>query len=113
MNPRGWTGVQLGDKAFFGTVELRTPSLNFDFFEIAKIVKYGRLSGAFISDFGKVWGGNDENWVTTTGAEIRFSLLVGDVPFFIYGFGWAQTPEDWVNGIGPKPYFRMSLISPF
>ena len=113
MNPRGWTGVQLGDKAFFGTAELRTPSLNFDFLEIAKIVKYGRLSGAFISDFGKVWGGNDENWVTTTGAEIRFSLLVGDVPFFIYGFGWAQTPEDWVNGIGPKPYFRMSLISPF
>ncbi|GIT32115.1 MAG: hypothetical protein Ct9H300mP2_1940 [Candidatus Neomarinimicrobiota bacterium] len=77
MNPRGWTGVQLGDRAFFGTVELRTPSLNFNFFEIAKTVKYGRLSGAFISDYGKVWGGNDENWVTTIGPEIRFSLLVG------------------------------------
>ncbi len=117
MSPRGWNGVQLGDRAFFGTTELRTPSLNFNFFEIAKVIKYGQLSGAFISDFGKVWGGDDEDWITTTGAEFRFSLLIGNTPFLIYGFGWAQAPEDWNDGkgrwVGPKPYFRMTLISPF
>ena len=117
MSPRGWNGVQLGDRAFFGTTELRTPSLNFNFFEIAKVIKYGQLSGAFISDFGKVWGGDDEDWITTTGAEFRFSLLIGNAPFLIYGFGWAQAPEDWNDGkgrwVGPKPYFRMTLISPF
>jgi len=46
---------------------------------------------------------------------------------FIFSYGWAQTPTEWgddwekltemeegdVIGVGPKPYFQMTLINPF
>ncbi len=63
----------------------------------------------------------------TTGLEFRFALSFAKSPLFIFSYGWAQSPEKWGNDfeklaemeegdvidVGPKPYFQMTLISPF
>ena len=44
MSPRGWEGANLGDRAFMGTAEIRSPLIDLSLFEILKIVKAGKLS---------------------------------------------------------------------
>ena len=126
MSPRGYSGSQLGNQAFMGTVELRAPVLPLNIIEVLKIIQFGRPTFALFSDFGRITDSKEE-LILTTGAELRFSILLANSPLFMFSYGWAQTPgqwsEDWnkINDpgydqsieIGPKPYFQMTLINPF
>ena len=129
MSPRGFSGERYGDQAFMGTVELRAPAAPFQFVEILKIIQLGNPTIALISDFGNAWNndGDKEELIMTTGLEFRFALSFAKSPLFIFSYGWAQSPEKWGNDfeklaemeegdvidVGPKPYFQMTLISPF
>jgi len=129
MSPRGFSGARYGDQAFMGTVELRAPAAPFEFVEILKIIQLGNPTVALISDFGNAWNndGNQEDLIITTGLEFRFALSLAKLPLFIFSYGWAQSPRKWGNDleklaemeegdvidVGPKPYFQMTLISPF
>ena len=69
-----------------------------------------------ISDYGKVWGSKNENWVVTAGIESRISLLIGNFPLLVYSAGIAQTTNDWSKNPDAKnvdPYFRLALVNPF
>lgn len=129
MSPRGYSGARYGDKAFMGTLELRAPAAPFQVVEILRIIQIGYPTVALISDFGNAWNETDqkEDLIVTTGAEFRFALSFAKSPLFIFSFGSAQTTDAWANdfeesanapdgehvSIGPKPYFQMTLISPF
>jgi len=97
-NPRGWSGVRLGNMLVFGTLEYRLPI-------IPKL-----LSAAFISDFGNVWNNGEEvdKLVMTGGVEGR--LAFGPV---VFALGQAQTLDEWGDGGKPDQYFRLALINPF
>ena len=126
MSPRGYSGSQLGNQAFMGTVELRAPVLPLNIIEVLKLIQFGRPTFALFSDFGRITDSKEE-LILTTGAELRFSILLANSPLFMFSYGWAQTPgqwsEDWnkINDpsynqsieIGPRPYFQMTLINPF
>ena len=116
MSPRGWDGANLGDRAFMGTAEIRSPLIDLSLFEILKIVKAGKLSFAYISDFGRVWGSQNSDWVATAGVEGRLALIFGNMPVVIYSMGIAQTFDQWSenpNAEGIGPYIRLALVNPF
>ena len=116
MSPRGWSGISiLGEKAFFGTVELRTQPVMIDLISIFKFISLGNFTAAIISDFGKVSNVNKNLWVSTAGIEIKAAISVSGMPLIFYSFGWAQDSEKWSkdNYTLPDPYFRLALISPF
>ena len=129
MTPRGYSGKQMGDQAFMGTIELRAPVIPLDIIEVLKVIKFGKPTFAFISDFGNAWneGSKMGDLIITTGAEFRLSLILANAPLFIFSYGWAQSPEKWNKDweklynkdsgdaieTGPKPYFQMTLINPF
>ena len=116
MSPRGWEGANLGDRAFMGTAEIRSPLIDLSLFEILKIVKAGKLSFACISDFGRVWGSQKSDWVATAGVEGRLALIFGNMPVVIYSMGIAQTFDQWSenpNAEGIGPYVRLALVNPF
>ncbi len=129
MTPRGYSGKQMGDQAFMGTIELRAPVIPLDIIEVLKVIKFGKPTFALISDFGNAWneGSKMGDLIITTGAEFRLSLTLANAPLFIFSYGWAQTPEKWNKDweklyntdsgdtieTGPKPYFQMTLINPF
>jgi len=116
MSPRGFEGSILGNRAFMGSAELRGPLLNLNILEIFKFVKAGKLSFSCISDFGKVWGSQNDDWIVTAGAEARLAVILGNIPFFIYSMGIAQTVEQWSenpNADGIQPYIRLALVNPF
>ena len=116
MSPRGWEGANLGDRAFMGTAEIRSPLIDLSLFEILKIVKAGKLSFAYISDFGRVWGSQNSDWVATAGVEGRLALIFGNMPVVIYSMGIAQTFDQWSenpNAEGIGPYVRLALVNPF
>ena len=76
----------------------------------------GKLSFAYISDFGRVWGSQNSDWVATAGVEGRLALIFGNMPVVIYSMGIAQTFDQWsenpkAEGIGP--YIRLALVNPF
>ena len=70
---------------------------------------------ALISDFGNAWSNNSESQeiIFTRGYEWRTSLNIGNTPFLIFSYGWAQEHEKWEEGIKPEPYFQTTLINPF
>ena len=129
MTPRGYSGKQMGDQAFMGTIELRAPVIPLDIIEVLKVIKFGKPTFALISDFGNAWneGSKMGDLIITTGAEFRLSLILANAPLFIFSYGWAQSPEKWNKDweklyntdsgdaieTGPKPYFQMTLINPF
>ena len=129
MSPRGFSGARYGKQAFMGTVELRAPAAPFQFVEILKIIQLGNPTVALISDFGNAWNndGDKEDLIMTTGLEFRLALSLAKSPLFIFSYGWAQSPEKWGNDleklaemeegdvidVGPKPYFQLTLITPF
>lgn len=116
MSPRGYTGSILGSSAFIGTAEFRSPLINLNIIQILKIIKAGKISFSMISDYGKVWGSENENWVVTAGIESRISLLIGNFPLLVYSAGIAQTTNDWSKNPDAKnvdPYFRLALVNPF
>ena len=116
MSPRGWEGSNLGDRAFMGSAELRSPLLNLSVLEIMRVIKAGKLSFSCISDFGKVWGSENNDWVITAGLEARLAIIIGNMPLFIYSAGIAQTLDQWSqnpNGEGIGPYIRLALVNPF
>jgi hypothetical protein len=129
MSPRGFSGVRYGEQAFMGTVELRAPAAPFQFVEILKIIQLGNPTVALISDFGNAWKSDEEkeDLIMTTGLEFRLALSLAKSPLFIFSYGWAQSLRKWGNDleklaemeegdvidVGPKPYFQMTLISPF
>ena len=99
-----------------GTAEIRSQLINISLFEILKIVKAGKLSFAGISDFGRVWGSQDSDWVATAGIEGRLALILGNMPVVIYSMGIAQTFDQWSensNAKGLRPYIRLALVNPF
>lgn len=113
-NLRGWEGVRLGDRMFFGTTELRIPlipSLPINIFGIS----IGDITGALISDVGNAWYANRDKkeWIVTGGYEVKVAVRIGDVPLFILAFGRAQTVEDWRNNKSLNAYARLALINPF
>ena len=56
MAPRGFSGrPRFGNRAFMGTIELRTPILPVDFLELLNIIKLGSPTFALVSDFGDAW----------------------------------------------------------
>ena len=126
MSPRGYGGDQVGDQAFMGTVEFRAPVLPLNIIEVLKFIQFGRPTFALFSDFGRITDSKKE-MILTTGAELRFSILIANSPVFMFSYGWAQTPEQWGEDwdktndqdydqsleIGPKPYFQMTLVNPF
>ena len=95
-NPRGWTGYRLGEKMFFGSVELRQ--------------LMGSFSINLISDFGNAWssGGEKEKMIVTAGYELRFGLG----PISLSG-GEAQLIDDWKADKKPLRYLRLMLANPF
>jgi hypothetical protein len=116
MSPRGYTGSILGSSAFIGTAEFRSPLINLNIIQILKIIKAGKISFSIISDYGKVWGSENEDWVVTAGIESRISLLIGNFPLLVYSAGIAQTSNDWSKNPDAKnvdPYFRLALVNPF
>ena len=116
MSPRGYTGSILGSSAFMGTAEFRSPLINLNIIQILKIIKAGKISFSIISDYGKVWGSENEDWVITTGVESRISLLIGNFPLLVYSAGISQTTDDWSKNPNVKnvdPYFRLALVNPF
>jgi hypothetical protein len=116
MSPRGFSGEpRLGEQAFMGTMELRAPVLPFSILEILKGIKIGMPTFAFISDIGNAWSNSSESqeMIITAGYEWRTSINIGNEPFLIFSYGWAQEPEQWKNGIEPEPYFQTTLINPF
>jgi len=116
MSPRGFTGnPRLGEQAFMGTMELRAPVLPFSILEILKGIKIGMPTFALISDLGNAWSNNSESqeMIFTRGYEWRTSLNIGNAPFLIFSYGWAQEHEKWEEGIEPEPYFQTTLINPF
>ena len=99
-----------------GSVELRSPLLNLSVLEIMRVIKAGKLSFSCISDFGKVWGSENNDWIITTGLEARLAIIIGNMPLFIYSAGIAQTLDQWSqnpNGEGIGPYIRLALVNPF
>jgi hypothetical protein len=116
MSPRGWEGSNLGDRAFMGSAELRSPLLNLNVLEIMRIVKAGKLSFSCVSDFGKVWGSQNNDWIVTAGLEARLAIIIGNMPLFIYSAGIAQTLDQWSenpSAEGIQPYIRLALVNPF
>ena len=116
MSPRGYSGSILGNSAFMGTTEFRSPLINLNIIEVLRIIKAGKLSLSIISDYGKVWGSNNDEWIITAGIESRASLLIGNLPLLVYSLGIAQTIDGWSdnpNAKGVDPYFRLALVNPF
>ena len=116
MSPRGWEGSNFGDRAFMGSAELRSPLLDISVLEIMRVIKAGKLSFSCISDFGKVWGSENNDWVITTGLETRLAITIGNMPLFIYSAGIAQTIDRWSENPraeGVQPYIRLALVNPF
>ena len=116
INPRGWDGVRIGDQMVFGTAEFRFPFLPSLPVSILGI-SIGEVTGALISDFGNVWGGQysgpNDDWITTAGYEFKFGVQFGGSPVFFIGVGEAQLIEDWKDDKTPLSYVRFSLINPF
>ena len=129
MSPRGFSGVKYGDQAYMGTLEFRLPAAPIQIINMLKVLSIDSPTFALISDFGNAWmeGEEQQDQIMTTGAEFRFALSLAKMPLFIFSFGSAQTTEAWADdfeklanaeegeivNIGPKPYFQMTLISPF
>jgi len=116
MSPRGFTGdPRLGEQAFMGTIELRAPVLPFSILEILKGIKIGMPTFALIHDRGNAWSHNSESQeiIKTYGYEWRTSINIGNAPFLIFSYGWAQEWERWEEEIEPDPYFQTTLINPF
>ena len=116
MSPRGYSGAILGNSAFMGTTEFRSPLINLNIIEVLRIIKAGKLSLSIISDYGKVWGSNNDEWIITAGIEARASLLIGNLPLLVYSLGIAQTIDGWSdnpNAKGVDPYIRLALVNPF
>ncbi len=95
-NPRGWSEYRLGEKMFFGSVELRQ--------------LMGPFSINLISDFGNAWssGTEKEKMIITAGYELRFALG----PLALSG-GEAQLIDDWKADKKPLRYLRLMLANPF
>ena len=74
------------------------------------------MSLSIISDYGKVWNSNNDEWIITAGIESRASLLIGDLPLLVYSLGIAQTIDGWSDNPNAKrvdPYIRLALVNPF
>ena len=84
--------------------------------EVFKIIKAGKISFSVISDYGKVWGSDYDDWIVTAGVESRISLMLGNFPLLVYSAGLAQTTDEWSNGKSfndIEPYYRLALVNPF
>ena len=81
-----------------------------------KIIKVGKISFSIISDYGKVFGSDYDDWIVTAGLESRISLMLGNFPLLVYSAGLAQTRDEWFNGKSfndIEPYYRLALVNPF
>ena len=121
MSPRGYrkgeSEYYQGNRAYMGTLELRTPVLPISVFESLKVFKIGMPSFVLFSDFGSAWENNfnSENIIITSGAEIRLSFNLISEPLFIFSYGWAQDAKNWFKDKShiPEPYLQLSLVNPF
>ena len=121
MSPRGYrkgdSEYYQGNRAYMGTLELRTPVLPISIFESLKVFKIGMPSFVLFSDFGSAWENNfnSENIIITSGAEIRLSFNLISEPLFIFSYGWAQDAKNWFKDKShiPEPYLQLSLVNPF
>ena len=121
MSPRGYrkgdSEYYQGNRAYMGTLELRTPVLPISVFESLKVFKIGMPSFVLFSDFGSAWENNFnfENTIITSGAEIRLSFNLISEPLFIFSYGWAQDAKNWFKDKShiPEPYLQLSLVNPF
>lgn len=116
MAPRGFSGKpRFGNRAFMGTIELRTPILPVDFLELLNIIKLGSPTFALVSDFGDAWDSklNIKKSVMTYGFEFRTAFKIANMPVIILGYGFAQKPSLWSKQISPDSYLKMTLINPF
>ncbi len=121
MSPRGYRidnrEYSRGDRAYMGTLELRTPVLPINVFEAIKVFKIGMPSIVLFSDFGNAWENNfnSENTIITSGLELRLSFNLLSEPIFIFSYGLAQEIDMWTEKDFqiPEPYLQLSLINPF
>ena len=121
MSPRGYRidnrEYSRGDRAYMGTLELRTPVLPINVFEAIKVFKIGMPSIVLFSDFGNAWENNfnSENTIITSGLELRLSFNLISEPIFIFSYGLAQEIDMWTEKDFqiPEPYLQLSLINPF
>lgn len=113
-NPRGWDGVRLGDRLVFGTLEYRFPLIPQLPINVLGFT-LGSLTGALLSDFGNAWesGQTLQDWIITSGYEIKLALQVKEIPLLIFSVGQAQSITDWQTGQAPQSYVRLALINPF
>jgi len=113
MSPRGWSGdVVFGDKIHFSTLELRFPLMPSLPINILGIT-LGDITGAVISDYGRVWGFDNDTEIITAGYEAKIALKLGSIPFFFLSVGEAQEIENWESNKEPTSYVRFALINPF
>lgn len=116
MSLRGWDQIRLGDTAFMGTVEFRTPGIKANIVQAIGF-QVSDLSFAFISDFGNAWYSKDEtkdDMVITAGYELRAAIKFMNLPLFVLGYGKAQEFKEWQSeNSNPETYFRLTLINPF
>ncbi len=116
LNLRGLDQLRLGDRAYLGTIELRTPGIEKNIVQ-ALGFQLSDLSLALISDFGNAWNSNadeKEKMIITSGYELRAAFKFMNLPLLVFGYGQAQELEEWANGnYNPETYFRLTLINPF
>ena len=121
MSPRGYRidngEYSRGDRAYMGTLELRTPVIPINVFEAINVFKIGMPSIVLFSDFGNAWENNfnSENTIITSGLELRLSFNLISEPIFIFSYGLAQEIDMWTEKDFqiPEPYLQLSLINPF
>ena len=121
MSPRGYRidngEYSRGDRAYMGTLELRTPVIPINVFEAINVFKIGMPSIVLFSDFGNAWENsfNSENTIITSGLELRLSFNLLSEPIFIFSYGLAQEIDMWTEKDFqiPEPYLQLSLINPF
>ena len=113
MNPRGWNGIRLGDRAYMSTIEFRFPLIAT--FPVVKVlgISTGRITGTFFADIANAWSTTVTSPIRTAGYEARISLTIGKAPVIILSYGTGQLIRDWGGNRTPENYLRFSLINPF
>ena len=115
INLRGSNQIRFGVKLLFGTVEFRNKLHEGDLPLNILGITIGDATSAIISDFGNVWdeSNNSEDFISTAGAEIKFSIKSGGLPMIIFAYGYANEIKNIQKIEDLNHYYRLALINPF
>ncbi len=115
MNPRGWDGIRLGERAFLSMAEYRFPILKpLPVFNVLGM-STGKLTGALFAEAGNAWSKDRpaQRFIATAGYEVRLAFTFARAPIVILSYGSGQKLSEWENGETPKNYLQFALINPF